>query len=108
GADLEGGQRQPQVVGRRGRRGQVVDEVDRLVDEVRLDDVDVPVHEHAVADVLDVVERPRLEVVHADHAMAAAQQFIAHVRPEEAGAAGDKTGWHASQSTDVGARSARR
>ena len=44
-ADLERGQRQAQVVDRRGRRGQVVDEVDRLVDEVRLDDVEVPVDE---------------------------------------------------------------
>ena len=41
GADLERVQRQPQVVDRRGRRGEVVDEVDRLVDEERLDDVRV-------------------------------------------------------------------
>ena len=39
GADLERVQRQPQVVDRRRRRGEVVDEVDRLVDEERLDDV---------------------------------------------------------------------
>ena len=34
GADLERVQRQPQVVDRRRRRGEVVNEVDRLVDEV--------------------------------------------------------------------------
>ena len=45
GADLQRVQRQAQVVDRRGRRGQVVDEVDRLLDEVRLDDVRAEVHE---------------------------------------------------------------
>ena len=42
-ADLERVQRQPQVVDRRRRRREVVDEVDRLVDEERLDDVRVQV-----------------------------------------------------------------
>ena len=41
GADLQRVQRQPQVVDRRCRAGEVVDEVDRLVDEERLDDVRV-------------------------------------------------------------------
>ena len=71
GADLQRVQRQAQVVDRRGRRGQVVDEVDRLIDEVRLDDVDVEVDERVGADVLDVGQRAGLEVVDADHAMAA-------------------------------------
>ena len=44
-ADLQRVQRQPQVVDRRGRRGEVVDEVDRLIDEVRLDDVQIQVDE---------------------------------------------------------------
>ena len=79
GADLERVQGQPQVVDRRGRRGQVVDEVDRLVDEIRLDDVEVEVDERVIADVLDVGERAGLEVVDADHAVAATQQFIAQV-----------------------------
>jgi hypothetical protein len=57
GADLERVQRQAQVVDRRGGRGQVVDEIDVLLDEVRLDDVHPHVHEAlGVADVLDVRE----------------------------------------------------
>ena len=100
GADLQRVQRQAQVVDRRGRRGEVVDEVDRLVDEVRLDDVDVHVHEAlGVADVLDVRERARLEVVDADHAVAAREQLVAEVRSEESGAAGDQAGRHARQDT---------
>ena len=57
----------------------MVDEVDRLLDEVRLDDVEVQVHERVIADVLDVGERSRLEVVDADHAVAATQQLLAQV-----------------------------
>jgi hypothetical protein len=72
----------------------VVDEVDRLLDEVRLDDVDVEVDELGPADVLDVLQRARLEVVDADHALAALEQRVAEVRAQEAGAAGDERGRH--------------
>ena len=41
------------------------------------------------ADVLDVRERARLEVVDADDAVPAPQQLVAQVRAEEPGAAGD-------------------
>jgi hypothetical protein len=54
GADLQRVQRQSQVVDRRGRRGEVVDEVDPLFHEVRVDDVQVQVDEVVRADVLDV------------------------------------------------------
>ena len=94
GADLERVQRQPQVVDRRRRRGEVVDEVDRLVHEERLDDVVVDVHELRHADVLDVGEGARLEVVHADHAVTAPEQLVAQVRPEESRATGDEAGGH--------------
>jgi hypothetical protein len=40
-ADLQRVQREAQVVDRGRRRREVVDDVDRLVDEVGLDDVDV-------------------------------------------------------------------
>src|SRR5205807_448630 len=93
--DLQRGQREPQVVDRRRGGGQVVDEVDPLVDEVRLDDVDVPMLEHAVADVLDVGEGSGLERVDADHAVAASQQLFAQMRPEESGASSDQARWHA-------------
>ncbi len=73
----------------------MVDEVDRLLDEVRLDDVHADVQEAlGVADVLDVRERARLEVVDADHAVAAREQLVAQVRSEEAGTAGDQAGAH--------------
>ena len=95
GADLQRVQRQAQVVDRRGGRGEVVDEVDGLVDEVRLDDVHADVHEQVgVADVLDVGQRAGLEVVHADHAVAAREQLVAQMRSEETGAAGDQAGGH--------------
>jgi hypothetical protein len=89
GADLERVQREAQIVNRRGGRGQVVDEVDRLVDEVRLDDVEVLVHEVLGADVLDVGQRAGLEVVDADHAVAALEQLLTEVGPEESRAPGD-------------------
>ena len=82
-------QRQAQVVDRRGRGGEVVDEVDRLLDEVRLDDVGVEVDELVRPDVVDVCQRAGLEVVHADHAVAAAQQLLAQMRSEKSSAAGD-------------------
>ena len=54
----------------------------------------VQVHELVGADVRDVGQRAGLEVVDADHAVAAAQQLVAEVRAEKAGAAGDQTGGH--------------
>ena len=47
-----------------------------------------------VADVLDVRERAGLEVVDADHAVPAAQQLVAEMGPQEAGAAGHEAGGH--------------
>ena len=51
------------------------------------------------ADVLDVLQRARLEVVDADDAVPAAQQLVAQMRAEEAGATGDKAGGHAAEAT---------
>src|ERR671921_2290769 len=93
-ADLQRVQRQPQVVDRGRRRGEVVDEVDVLVDEVRRDDVALPEDELGHADVLDVVQRPRLEVVDADDAVATAQELVAQMRPQEPGATGHEAGGH--------------
>src|SRR6185437_8876095 len=95
GAHLQGVQRQAQVVDRRGGRGQVVDEVDRLVDLVGLDDVYVHVPEAlGVADVLDVGQGAGLEVVGADDPVPAREQLVAQVRAQEAGAAGYQAGGH--------------
>ena len=107
GAHFQRVQRQPQVVDRGGRRRQVIDEVDGLVDEVRVDDVDVEMDEVLAPDVLDVRERSGLQVVDADDAMAAGQQLIAQVRAEESGPARDDTRCHCRRNlhwrTDPGA-----
>ena len=89
-ADLQRVERDAQVVDRRRGRREVVDEVDVLLDEVRVDDVEVEVDELGPADVLDVVERAGLEVVDADDAVPALEQRIAQMGTEEAGAAGDE------------------
>ena len=72
----------------------MVDEVDRLVDLDELGDVVVEEDEALVADVLDVLERARVEVVDADHPVAAPEQVLAQVRAEEARPSGDDAGAH--------------
>jgi hypothetical protein len=67
----------------------VVDAGDRLVDLEVLDHVVVAEREVLVPDVLDVVERARVEVVDADDAIALVEQVLAQVRAEEARAPGD-------------------
>ena len=68
-ADLERLQRQPQVVDRARRAREVVDEVDRLVDLDVLRQVVREEDEGVAAQMLDVGERARLEVVDADDAV---------------------------------------
>ena len=89
GADLERVQRQAQVVDGARRAGEVQHQVDRLVDLEVLDEVVLDEHELVVAQVLDVRQRPRLEVVDAEHAVAAAKQSFAKVGAEKPGPAGD-------------------
>src|SRR3954447_29900 len=93
-ADLERVQGQPQVVDRARRRGEVVDEVNRLLDEEGLRDVLVQEDEVLTAEVLDVRERPGLEVVDTDHAVAAGEERIAQMGAEKAAATGYQTGGH--------------
>jgi hypothetical protein len=57
----------------------VVDEIDRFIDEVGLDDVGLHEPELRHADVGDVGEGSGLDVVDADHAMTAAQQLVAEM-----------------------------
>ena len=92
GADLERVQRLAQVVDGAGERCQVVDDVDRLVDVDVLDHVVVDERERVVANVLEVDERARLEVVDADDPVAPLQQVVAEMGAEEAGAARDERG----------------
>ena len=88
GPDLERGERHPEVVVGARQRGEVVDEVDRVVDEDRLRDVVWDESERVVMDVLDVRERAADEVVDADDPLAALEQVVAEVRAEEARTAG--------------------
>src|SRR4051812_40796258 len=92
GADLERVERQPRVVDRAGRRCEVVDEVDGLLDIDRLDDVLVREDEVLVADVVDVLERPGVQVVDADHPVSLAEQVLAQVRSEKSSSSGDDGG----------------
>jgi hypothetical protein len=73
-------QRLPQIVDRARERGQVVDEVDRPRHVNVLDDVVVQELEVAAADVLEVRERRRLEVVDTDDAVALVEQVVAEMR----------------------------
>ena len=93
-ADLQRVQRLAEVVDRARERGQVEDEVDRPVDRDLLRDVVVQEEEVVAADVLEVLERRRLEVVDADNAVPLREQVIAEMRAEEPGPAGDHTRAH--------------
>ena len=88
GADLEGLQRQSQIVDRTRGAREVVDVVDLLVDANVLGHVVRPELESGVAQMLNVVQRARLEVVDADDAMAPREQRLTEVGTKEAGAAG--------------------
>ena len=83
-ADLERVQGQARVVDRAGRAGEVVDEVDGPVDPHEFGQIVVDELELGLADVLDVLERPRIEVVDADHAVSLLEQELAQMRTEEA------------------------
>ena len=89
GADLERVQRQPQIVDRACRAGEVEHAVDRLGDGQMLHEIVLDEHEALVPQVLDVRQRPRFEVVDAEHAVTAAKQCFAEVGAEEPGPAGD-------------------
>src|SRR5438876_2986011 len=84
-AHLEGLQRQPRVVDRAGRAREVVDELDRLLDPEVLRHVLVHECEALASEVLDVLERSRVEVVHADNAEVLRDEVIAEMRAEEPG-----------------------
>jgi hypothetical protein len=77
----------------------VVDEVHIALDVEVLGHVVVDEVEILAAEVLDVLERPGVEVVYADDAGAAFDQVIAEMRAEKAGSAGDDRGGHRRDST---------
>ena len=77
-AGLQRVQRKPHVVDRARERREVVHEVERLVDRDRIADVVIDERE-PVTEVLDVRQRPRLEVVEADDAVASLEERLAQV-----------------------------
>ena len=93
-AGLQRVERQAQVVDGARERGEVVDDVHRLVAHDRLDHVVVDELERVVAQVVDVLERRHHEVVEADHAVAALEERFAEVGAEEACSSGDERGGH--------------
>ena len=70
------------------------DHVDRLVHVYLLNHVVVAEDEIVVTQVLEVLERARLEVVDADDAKPLAEQVFAEVGTEESGSAGDDGSGH--------------
>ena len=91
---LERVQRLAEVVDRARQRRQVEHEVDRLLDVDPLDHVVVEEREAVVADVLEVLERARLQVVDADHPVALRQQVLTQMGAEEPRPAGHDCGSH--------------
>ncbi len=87
--DLQRRERRAQVVDGARQGGEMEDVVDRPVDVDRLDHVVVQERELVALDVGDVLQRARLEVVDADHAMPLGEQVVAEMRAEEPGSAGD-------------------
>ena len=67
---------------------------DRLFDLDVLRQVVVQEDEVVTADVLDVLERPRVEIVDGDDAMSLREQVIAEMGAEKTGSAGDDGGGH--------------
>jgi hypothetical protein len=87
-------QRLAQIVDRAGERREVEYVVDGTFDLDVLDDVVVDEQEVVAADVLEVLERARLEVVDAEHAVALREEVIAEMGAEEPGSARDDAGTH--------------
>jgi hypothetical protein len=87
-------ERLAQIVDRACERRQVVDGVHRLVDLQVLDHVVVDEQESVVAQVLEVLERARLEVVHADDAVPLPKEVLTEMGAEKPGSPGDDSGRH--------------
>ena len=93
-ADLQGQQRQAQVVDRARDRREVEDEADRALDRDRLHHVVVDELEIVAPQVLDVLERGGLEIVHADHVVPLREQVLTQMGAEKAGSPRDDRSGH--------------
>jgi hypothetical protein len=97
-AHLERVQRQALVVDGAGRAGQVVDDVYRLIEKEGLGEIVMnEVEVRTVLQVLDVLERPRVEVVDTDNAIPFAEKEVAQVRAEQPGSATYNRSAHAAK-----------
>ena len=73
----------------------MIDEVDWLVDFVTARDVQhLETEVLVVVEMPDVLQRARVEIVHAHHPVAARYQVVAQVGAEETGPAGDERSRH--------------
>ena len=97
-ADLQGLQRQPQIVDRARRARQVIDEIHRLLDPDRLGQIVRDERELVLPHVLDVRQRARLQVVDTDHPVTPLQQRVTEMRTEKTGTAGDDRSRHCGRS----------
>jgi hypothetical protein len=99
GAHLEGLQWKSQIVDRARRACKVIDDVDLFVDLEVAGDVVVDEDEAVTAEVLDVLQRARLQAVDADNAASFVHEVVAKVRAEEACAPCDHRGRHRIDAT---------
>ena len=97
-ADLQGLQRQPQIVDRARRARQVIDEIDPLLDPDRLRQIMRDERELVLPHVLDVRQRARLQIVDTDDPVTPLQQCVTEMRTEKAGTAGDDRSRHCGRS----------
>ena len=79
GADLQGRERQAEIVDRARRACQVVHDVDGLGDLEMLRDVVVQEHEALAPEMLHVLERAGLEIVDADDPVAVGDEEVGEV-----------------------------
>ena len=98
-ADLQRLQRQAQVVDRARRAREVEHEINWLGDLEALRQVVRQERERVAAQMVDVRERAGLEVVDADHPLAAGAERLTEMRAQEARAAGDHRSRHRPDGT---------
>src|SRR6185436_1852533 len=95
GADLQGLDRQLQIVDRARRRGEVEHGIDRSFDLERLGDVVVQeVEARSPAQMRDVLRPPGDQVVDADDPVPFGEQPVAEVRAEKTGSSSDHRPLH--------------
>src|SRR6478672_5567355 len=88
-----------QIIDGAGQSREVVDGVDRLVDLQVERHVLVDEEEIVAPQVLDVLQRPRVEVVHADDAVVLRDEVVTEVRAKEPGSTSHNCRRHRGDAT---------